>query len=304
MTPLVSFITATYNTAHYLPETIDSILAQTYPNIEYIVLDDGSTDNTVDILKSYGDRIQWESHPNMGETRTVNKGFSMVKGDYIIVVSADDPVKPNLAEVGVQWMEAHPEALVGYPDWETIDSTGNIVKTHKLLDFDYQIMTRMHYNLPNAGTIIRRRALELETGRDPNFRYVGDYEFFLRIGLHGAFIHIPQTLATWRSHPGSTSINSKNEAMAQENVRAIEQLYQRKEVSTEMLRVKSEALSTANYIAGLILMPDFELARPYFLKSIRYYPFAPHAYPTGLMRSRRYLLCTLFPFLKRFLLKS
>ena len=81
MTPLVSFITATYNTAPYLRETIDSILAQTYPNIEYIVLDDGSTDDTLNILKSYGDRIQWESHPNMGETRTVNKGFDMAKGD-------------------------------------------------------------------------------------------------------------------------------------------------------------------------------------------------------------------------------
>src|SRR6476620_5979365 len=81
MTPLVTFITPTYNAAHFLPETIDSILVQTYPNIEYIVLDDGSTDNTVEILKSYGDRIMWESHPNMGETRTINKGYSMAKGD-------------------------------------------------------------------------------------------------------------------------------------------------------------------------------------------------------------------------------
>ena len=302
MTPLVSFITATYNTAPYLRETLDSVLAQTYPNIEYIVLDDGSTDNTLDILKSYDGRIMWDSHPNMGETRSVNKGFSMAKGYYIVVISADDPVKPNLAEVGVQWMEAHPEALVGYPDWDTIDSTGSVVKTHKLLEFDYQIMTRMHYNLPNAGTIIRRRALELEDGRDPNFRYVGDYEFFLRIGLHGPFIHIPQTLATWRSHPGSTSVNSRNEKMAAEDVRCVEQLYERTNLPEAVKKAKSEALSTANYIAGMILMPNFEAAQPYFLKSIQYYPLAPHAYPTGLMRSRKYLLCALLPFLRRFLL--
>src|SRR3982751_2178405 len=113
MTPLVTFITATYNGADYLRETIDSILAQTYPNIEYIVLDDGSTDNTIEILESYGDRIKWESHPNMGETRTMNKGDRMAKGDYIIAVSADDPMKPNLAEISVQVMEAHPDALVG-----------------------------------------------------------------------------------------------------------------------------------------------------------------------------------------------
>ncbi len=273
MTPLVSFITATYNTAPYLRETIDSVLAQTYPNIEYIVLDDGSTDNTIEILKTYDGRITWDSHPNMGETRSVNKGFGMTKGDYSVVVSADDPVKPNLAEVGVQWMEAHPEALIGYPDWDTIDSQGKVIKHHTLLEYDYEIMTRMHYCLPNAGTIIRRRALELETGRDPNYRYVGDYEFFLRIGLHAPFVHIPHTLATWRSHPASTSFNSKNEAMALENICAIEALYQRKDVSPEIQRVKQEALSTAYYVAGLILMPDFETARPYFLQSIKHYDY-------------------------------
>ena len=205
MIPLVSFITPTYNAAHYLQETIDSILAQTYRNIEYIVLDDGSSDNTIEVLKRYGDRILWDSHPNMGETRTINKGYRMAKGEYIVVVSADDPMKPNLAEVSVQWMEAHPEALVGYPDWDNIDFEGNVIKNHKLLDYDYNIMLRMHYNIPNAGTIIRRRALELETGRDPQYRYVHDYEFYLRVGLHAPFVHIPYTLATWRSHPGSTS---------------------------------------------------------------------------------------------------
>ena len=302
MTPLVSFITATYNAASYLPETMDSVLAQTYPNIEYIVLDDGSTDHTVEILKHYGDHIIWDSHPNMGETRSVNKGFDLAKGDYIIVVSADDPVKPNLAEVAVQWMESHPDALIGYPDWETIDSQGNVIKTHKLLDYDYEIMTRMHYCLPNAGTIIRRRALELETGRDPNYRYIGDYEFFLRIGLHAPFVHIPHTLATWRSHPASTSINSKNEAMALENIRVIENLFRRQGVPEAAKKSKAEALSTAYYLAGLILMPNFEAARPYFLQSIWHYPFAPHAYPTGLLRSRKYLLCALLPFLRRILL--
>ncbi|MBA3868781.1 MAG: glycosyltransferase [Anaerolineae bacterium] len=302
MTPLVTFITATYNGADYLRETIDSILAQTYPNIEYIVLDDGSSDNTIEILKSYRERIKWESHSNMGECRTINKGYSMAKGDYIIAVSADDPMKSNLAEISVQVMEAHPDALVGYPDWDNIDFHGNVIKNFKLLDYDYNIMLRMHFNIPNAGTIIRRRALELETGRDPQFRFVHDYEFYLRVGLHGPFVHIPHTLATWRSHPGSTSVNSRNAKMAAEDVACVEKLYERTDLSEAVKKARPEALSTAYYIAGLILMPNFELARPYFLQSIKHYPLAPHAYPTGLLRSRKYLLCALFPFLRRFLL--
>ncbi len=303
MTPLVSFITATYNAGHYLRETIESVLAQTYPRIEYIVLDDGSTDDTPNLLRQYDGRLRWESHPNMGESRTVNKGFGLAQGDYIIVVSADDPVKPNLAEVGVQWMEQHPQALVGYPDWEMIDPQNRVLETRRVPDYDYDILLRMHFCLPGPGSLIRRRALELEQGRDPHYRYIADYEFWLRVGLHGPFVHIPQILATWRSHPNSTTISSRNQQMAAEHIRCIEALYQRTDLSPEALAAKAETLSTAYYVAAQILMPDqFEAARPYLLQSLRHMPLAPHAYPTGLMRSRRYLLCALFPFLQRILL--
>src|SRR5213080_4739493 len=78
--PLVSVITPSYNRADYLPETIESVLSQDYPNFEYIVLDDGSTDNTCEVLERYSHQLKWETHPNMGETLTVNKGLKMARG--------------------------------------------------------------------------------------------------------------------------------------------------------------------------------------------------------------------------------
>jgi glycosyltransferase involved in cell wall biosynthesis len=92
---LVTIITPAYNRANYLDETIQSILNQDYPNLEYIVLDDGSKDNTVEVLKKYRGRIIWETHPNIGETRTVNKGLSMAHGDIIGIVNSDDPLLPG-----------------------------------------------------------------------------------------------------------------------------------------------------------------------------------------------------------------
>ncbi|TMJ66102.1 MAG: glycosyltransferase [Alphaproteobacteria bacterium] len=89
--PLVTVIVPTFNRASFLEETIDSILEQDYPNIELIVLDDGSIDDTPDVLAKYGDRIIVERHDNIGETLTVNKGFKLAHGDYVCVVNSDRP---------------------------------------------------------------------------------------------------------------------------------------------------------------------------------------------------------------------
>lgn len=119
--PLVTVITPTYNRADYVAETVESVLAQNYPNIEFIVLDDGSKDKTLEILSKYKDKIILEAHPNMGENPTVNKGFEMAKGEYICVVNSDDPLLPGAITRLVEALMTEPEALAAYPDWLEID---------------------------------------------------------------------------------------------------------------------------------------------------------------------------------------
>ena len=113
--PLVSVITPVYNRADLLPETIDSVLSQDYPNIQYIVLDDGSTDNTLETIKQYTDRLIIEAHPNIGETATVNKGFGMAEGEFICVVNSDDPLIPGAitALVDAIRQDQRPRSLSG-----------------------------------------------------------------------------------------------------------------------------------------------------------------------------------------------
>lgn len=292
---LVTIITPTYNRADLLPETIESVLAQDYPNIEYIVLDDGSKDNTVDILRTYTDaRLRWDRHENMGETRTVNKGFGMATGEFIAVVNSDDPVLPGFIGTAVDYLQTHPEVLVAYPDWVMIDEKSQPVREIDVLEYPYHCMLQFHHCPIGPGGMFRRRALELAGGRDEHWRYVGDYEFWLRVGMHGRFARIPQKLVTWRTHSGGATTAEANTCMANEHINVVKAYYQRADVPAAAQAVKREALCNANYVAGLICLPqERHAARLFFLRSIFTMPFAPLQYP-NMRRDWRDMLRIIF----------
>lgn len=243
--PLVSIITPAYNRASYLDETIQSVLSQDYKHIEYIVLDDGSTDNTVAVLERYNGRVLWETHPNLGETRTVNKGLAMAHGDIVAVVNSDDPLLPGAVSSAVEFMETHTDILVAYPDWNYIGPRSETIQHVKVPEYSYLRMVRRHDCVVGPGAFIRRRAFELAGLRDPGFRYVGDFDFWLRLGLHGEFARIPKTLATFRTHPGSATAFTRGQVMADEQVQVIDKLYARADLPLEVRKVRAEAYSWA-----------------------------------------------------------
>jgi glycosyltransferase involved in cell wall biosynthesis len=287
--PLVSVVTPTYNCANYLSETIESVLAQNYPHMEYIVLDDGSTDNTRAVLERYNERIIWETHANMGEQRTVNKAWAMTKGEFIITVSADDPILPGLIRTGVEFMLARPTALVGYPGWRIIDEHSRVIREPAMFEYNYLHMLLWQHCFPGPGTLMRRKVLELEPGgRDASYRYIGDFEFWLRVGLHGPFVYIPYVLATWRTHSGGATSRAlqNNPTKAAEHIRAVKTLYTRPELPDAAHRARSKVFATAHYVAGIRCLPQHRSrARRYFLQSLRYTPFKPLKYPGGHSRS-------------------
>lgn len=249
---MITVITPTYNRADYLVETIESVLSQGYPNLEYIVLDDGSQDNTKDILSLYAGRLTWESHPNMGETRTVNKGFSMAHGEIIGVVNSDDPLLPGALKEVAQYMQDHPEIGVVYPDWDMVDAEGHVIEHRETLDYSYLDMLRMHHCTPGPGAFFRAQVIRSLEGRDPQFRYVADYDFWLRAGLITQFARIPKPLATFRVHSGSASSNQTNELMAVEHIKLINKIYNLQDLNNEILSVRKEAFSSAYFIAGVV----------------------------------------------------
>lgn len=270
--PLVTVITPAYNRASYLVETIESVLNQTYPNIEYIVLDDGSEDNTQEVLAGYEGRLIWESHPNMGEARTVNKGFRMAKGDYITVVNSDDPILPNMIDEEVAYLETHPDVLMVYSDWQVIDSESHVIGYREAESPSFRDMVRKSACVPGPGAMLRRKALDLEPERVTQYRYVTDFEYWLRLGVHGPFARIPKALATHRHHDESAGV-SQYKALSAELIQLMTEYFERPKLPPEIRKLRSEGISAAYYDAGTRCFEhDYGLARHYLLCSLRYAP--------------------------------
>ena len=272
--PLVTVITPTYNRASYVGEVIESVLEQDYPNVEYIVLDDGSTDDTLEVVRRYEGRLRLEAHENMGETRTVNKGFSMASGEIVGVVNSDDPLLPGaISKIAARFVE-DPELLVAYPDWVMIDAEGEPIEYIKTYDYDYLDMLRWHHCVPGPAAFFRRRVVEELGGRDPGFRYVGDLDFWMRAGLLGPFVRVPETLATFRFHPDSFSVSQLGQVMADEHVRSTDKIFALPNLPKGVRKARREAYSSTYYIAGVVSGGNVapSVKRRYFLLALRHAP--------------------------------
>lgn len=216
--PLVTIITPAYNCADYFLETLHSVLAQDYSKLEYIVIDDGSKDLTPVLLKSFSSLIINIKHDaNVGEQKTVNEGLSMVTGKYFMIVNADDPLLPKAVSKLVEFMEQHPAVLCAYPDWESINEDGSHRSYIKCRDYDFEYMVNHHTCLPSVGSMFRSNILKT-IRRDESYHWLGDFDFWLKVGLAGPMAHVPQTLATWRHRDGQAS-GDKSDARAQEHIR-------------------------------------------------------------------------------------
>ncbi len=247
--PLVTIITPAYNRASFLDETVNSVLAQDYPHIEYIVLDDGSKDNTKEVMEKYRDRVHFESHPNIGETLTVNKGFAMAHGEIICVINSDDPMLSGAIRAGVHALQSNPEALAAYPDWDEIGPDSALIEHKQLPDYDIRNML-VDFNVAmGPGVFIRRSSIERFGMRDPQFKYVGDLEFWFRLALYGKLVHIPKSLATHRVHPAAASATDRGARMADELVRMVHKIYSLEGALATIQSIRRQVLSNSHNIA-------------------------------------------------------
>jgi glycosyltransferase involved in cell wall biosynthesis len=294
--PLVSVITPTYNCASYLDETIQSVLRQDYPNIEYVVLDDGSTDKTREVLEKYHGRIIWETHPNMGEGRTVNKAFGMVHGDIVVIVNSDDPLLPGALREGVAFMQSHPDILVAYPDWDSIGADSELLGHIQVPDYSYFDFVRSWACIVGPGAFIRKKCFELTGGRDPRFRYAGDWEYWLRLGLYGEFARIPKTLATHRVHPGSTQVSHGGLAIANAYISLAKEYFSRPDLPPPVRRLRRQAFARAYVNASEVVGP-YSL-QPYSLQYLKWLAAAVFYYPPILAeiwrKYRHWIAMTIF----------
>lgn len=200
----LTIITPTYNRAEFLPKTIDSVINQSFIDLEYLIIDDGSQDDTRHIVEQYkkiDPRITYIKKENGGEASAVNCGWQASNGTYIVIVNSDDPQPLDLFEKLVGYMDKNPEIAVGYPNWSSIDIENNITKTYTMDQFDYEYMLCNVCGFPGPGAILNKELLtDVSKLRDGKFPYVTDLGCWLKLGQKYKFGVSDKGHAWWREH--------------------------------------------------------------------------------------------------------
>lgn len=212
--PLVSIIIPVYNGANYLSTAVDSALTQIYDNIEIIIVNDGSTDDTEKIAKSYGDKIRYFSKENGGVASALNLGLREMKGEYFSWLSHDDIYYPEKIEKQIKFISKLKEGnVILYSDYEFIDKNSRKIKTMKL---DHEMLVvKPEYSLfrgcVNGNTLlIPKNAFEECGFFDEKLKCTQDYDMWGKMMKKYAFIHVPEVLAKYRVHAMQDSSKNPN----------------------------------------------------------------------------------------------
>ncbi|MBE9203868.1 glycosyltransferase [Synechocystis salina LEGE 06099] len=199
--PLVSIVVPSYNQGEFIKETIDSILIQDYAPIEIIVIDGASTDNTVEILKSYGDTpdLIWRSEPDKGVVDAVNKGFALAQGEIIGIQSSDDFYLPHAVKTMVKALQTNPDVGLTFADIVTIDSEDNELRRTNFPPFSLEGFLSKDFYIPQPSAFFRRELLDIIGGWNDKY-FVADTEFWLRMVFNTKVLKIDSCIAKRRLH--------------------------------------------------------------------------------------------------------
>lgn len=210
--PLVSIVTPSFNQAEYLEETIRSVLEQDYPRIEYLVIDGGSTDGSVDVIKKYEDRIAfWVSERDRGQTDAINKGLERAKGEILAWINSDDTYHPKAVGEAVEFLMNHPNVAMVYADCNFIDEQGRVIGKFASRQTDYKKLRRGYVHIPQQTTFFRAAYWREVAPLDPSFYFAMDYDLWVRIAARAPIKYLPgRTWANFRIHASSkTNVNDE-----------------------------------------------------------------------------------------------
>lgn len=211
--PPISIIVPSYNQGKFIRATIDSILGQDVKGVEILVMDGGSKDETVEVLRSYGDAISWVSEKDRGQSHAINKGFARAASDILGYINSDDTYQPGALSAALEAFRQHPEADFIYGDFNYIDAEGRLLVNCRTIGFDYDILRYDHNFICQPASFWRRSVVDRIGPVAESLYYLMDYEYYLRAaaaGLH--FHHVRQTLANLRLHKECKTMSGNDKA--------------------------------------------------------------------------------------------
>jgi glycosyltransferase involved in cell wall biosynthesis len=233
--PLVSIVTPSYNQAIFLRTTIQSVLLQDYPRIEYIVMDGGSTDGSVDIIKEYSEEIRyWISEPDKGQADAINRGLQMANGEIVAWINSDDAYLPGAVEEAVAALMNSPEVGMVYGDGIMVGTELEVLDRHRYPQLSLVDLLSFEVLLQPA-VFMRKEVLEEVGFLDPSYDLILDHELWVRIASHYPIKHISSFWALERTHAQAKTI-----ALAEKFVHEAERMIADVEGSTVLGSIVQE----------------------------------------------------------------
>lgn len=272
--PPVTIVTPSFNQGLFIEHTIQSVLSQDYPDIEYLVIDGGSTDETLQVLRRYEDRLSWTSEPDRGQSHALNKGFQRAKGEILAWLNSDDVYLPGAITDSVTFLQEHPDVDLVYGDIQFIDEHGNILAEEiRSRPFSLTTLLTQFGSIQQQSAFFRRRLLEKIGGINENLHYVMDTELWIRIALHGKGHYYPGVRAQSRVHSAAKSMAFQPRFWA-EHRQVLDALFAQKELPEKVHRIRREAYAHCELYWGdhLIQAGDRTQARPHLWYAARTHP--------------------------------
>ncbi|HXZ94925.1 MAG TPA: glycosyltransferase family 2 protein [Dehalococcoidia bacterium] len=248
---LVSVVTPSLNRGVFIEETIRSVMAQSYLQIEHIVIDGGSTDGTLDILQRYK-HLTWVSEPDNGAVDAVNKGWRMARGEVVAMLPADDTYTPWAVQCAVDYLTEYPCVDMVYGDCNVIDAAGRVFRQLNPGEFDLGKLLRSCM-IPGPTAFIRKSVLDKVGLLDTNLKLANDYDLWLRIGLNFQLKYIPRVLANFRMCPGSSTPETpqKFERLLYEHLYIYEKFFANQQLPKKIKDSKHRVFGSAYMSLGL-----------------------------------------------------
>lgn len=242
-TLLASIITPSYNQAGYIEDTILSVKNQDYPNIEHLVIDGGSTDDTVDVLKRYDDHLVWLSEPDDGQADAINKGYRLAKGEIIgSWLNSDDTYMAGVVSAVVEYFQNRPEVDWVYGDGYFTNEQGEVLWRVDGQPFDLKKLICEYQYIFQPSVFFRKKVLDDIGFVDASLHMTMDYDFLIRLGLKFKAGYIPQVLATRRLHAEAKTIDRSVEFCA-DGMATLDKVFANSDLPSEIALSKRLAYS-------------------------------------------------------------
>ncbi|MEW6094747.1 MAG: glycosyltransferase family 2 protein [Chloroflexota bacterium] len=282
--PLITIVTPSFNQGRFLEATIQSVLAQDYPNLEYLIVDGASTDNSLEIIRKYADRISWwVSEKDKGQSDAINKGLRRARGEIVGWLNSDDVYEPEAVSNAVAAFRSAPEAGLVYADARSIDAQGrpfNLMRARQ-----YNLVELLAYNIIcQPASFMRRSVLAQVNYLNPEYHLLMDHLLWIEMARKAPILYVPQVWASARYHEQAKN-RTRGAAYGREARVLIEDLQTRPEFA-EIIAANSKRIwAGVNRFDAFYLTEAGEHAA-----ALRAYGRAFHLHPAAALPDWKHIL--------------